>query len=127
MADEPTSQPPGREPQVGDFVGHYRLVELLAVGGMGMIFKPYSEARRRYVAVKNVSPQLAADPARSQRFLAEARALANLNHPNTIQIHFVGQHQGVPFFAMELVDGFDLETVLREQKQFEVAQAVQII
>ena len=82
MADEPTSPSPSRDLQVGDYVGHYRLVELLAVGGMGMVFKAYEEALHRHVAVKILSPQLAADPALSQRFLAEARALANAaRHP----------------------------------------------
>lgn len=116
-----------REPQIGDQLGHYRLVELLAVGGMGVIFKAYDEPLGRHVAVKVLSPKLAADGEFAKRFLLEARAVANLNHPNIIQMHYISQQDGLLFFAMELVAGQNLDALVRQQKVMPARDAAGLI
>src|SRR6266436_9074588 len=88
---------------VGDTLGQYQLVELLAVGGMGLIFRGYDGSLQRYVAVKVLAPELAADAEVARRFLDEARAAATLNHPNVVHVYSAGEQGGAFYFAMELV------------------------
>lgn len=116
-----------REPQVGDVLGDYRLEELLGVGGMGTVFKAYDQSLNRYVAVKVLAPKLVADHEFVQRFLQEAQAVAQLNHPNIIQIYYIAQQGATLFFAMELVEGAELETLLQQRQRFSAAEAVEII
>jgi len=114
-------------PQVGERLGHYQLTELLAVGGMGMVFRAYEEALDRQVAVKVLSPELAADEQFANQFISEARAAATMSHANIVHVYNVGEDRGLLFFAMELVEGDNLDTLLRSVRQFNIAEAVQLI
>lgn len=104
-------------PAVGSYLGHYRLVEKLDEGGMGAVFKAHEAALDRHVAVKVLSPQLAQDADFVNRFLREARAVAALNHPNIIQIYFIGQHDDYIYFAMEFVEGLPFDLLLKQPKK----------
>lgn len=106
-------------PAAGSYLGHYRLVEKLDEGGMGAVFKAHEAALDRFVAVKVLSPQLAQDADFVNRFLREARAVAALNHPNIIQIYFIGQHDDYIYFAMEFVDGYPFDLLVKHRKPTE--------
>ena len=89
-------------------VGGYALGRLLGEGGMGRVFAATDPALGRPVAVKVMRPELAAKPDARQRFLREARAAAAVSHDHVVRIYQVGEDDGVPFLAMELLDGQSL-------------------
>jgi Tol biopolymer transport system component len=90
---------------VGDKLGPYEIVAPIGAGGMGEVYKARDARLKREVAVKTLSGEFAADTTRRQRFEAEARAVAALNHPNIVAIYDVGTHDGTPYIVTELVDG----------------------
>jgi serine/threonine protein kinase len=92
------------------------IVSTLGEGGMGVVYKAVQKPLGRTVALKVLSPQLAADPAFVERFTREAKALASLNHPNIVAIHDFGVHDGVPYLLMEHVDGTPLRKMLAAKK-----------
>jgi serine/threonine protein kinase len=114
-------------PQQGDRLGHYRLVKNIAVGGVGTVYQAQDEGLNRMVALKVLAPELMADKAFVDQFWQEAKLLAALTHPHIIQIYFIGTEKGRLFYAMELVDGFNLESLLTQHKQFNTYEAVEFI
>jgi len=108
-------------------LGHYEIVSELGRGGMGVVYKGYEPALNRHVAIKELSPSLAGDPSLVERFLREARSMAALNDPHIIQIYFIGQENGQPFFVMEFVEGESLSQVLRREGKLKVADALKIM
>lgn len=108
-------------------LGHYEIVSELGRGGMGVVYKGYEPALNRHVAIKELSPSLAGDPSLVERFLREARSMASLNDPHIIQIYFIGQENGQPFFVMEFVEGESLSQVLRREGKLKVADALKVI
>jgi serine/threonine-protein kinase len=122
---EHTSSP--REATMKTQLGHYEIVSELGRGGMGVVYKGYEPALNRHVAIKELSPSLAGDPSLVERFLREARSMASLNDPHIIQIYFIGQENGQPFFVMEFVEGESLSQVLRREGKLKVADALKII
>ena len=108
-------------------LGHYEIVEELGRGGMGVVYKGFEPALNRHVAIKELSPSLANDPSLVERFLREARSMAALNDPHIIQIYFIGQENGQPFFVMEFVEGDSLSQVLRREGKLSVADALKIM
>lgn len=104
-----------RLPELGERIARsYRVIEVLGEGGMGVVFRAHDEHLDRDVAVKMVQPRWASKAHLRARFLAEARAQARLKHPNVIEVYAFGEHDGLPFFAMEHVRGRTLEQVLDE-------------
>lgn len=94
--------------------GRYRLVELLGRGGMGEVWRAFDSETNRLVAVKVLPAQLAVDPTFGDRFRREANAAAGLNNPHVIPIHHFGEIDGRLYVDMRLVEGRDLQQVLRE-------------
>ena len=94
--------------------GDYELVELLARGGMGVVYKARQLSLHRTVALKMIQAGALASPAEVKRFHAEAQAVAQLQHPNIVAVHEIGEHEGQHYFSMDYVAGRTLAEVVRE-------------
>ena len=93
-------------------LGGYRLIKKLGQGGMGSVYKAEQISLRRDVAIKMLDPRLAQNKAYLERFTSEAKAAAQLNHRNLVQIFDVGESHGVYYFSMEYIDGQDIGQIL---------------
>jgi serine/threonine protein kinase len=97
----------------GTEIGHYKIIEKIGAGGMGEVYLAEDTELKREVALKFLPPHLCADEDCRARFKREAQAAAALKHPNIITIYEVSDHNGRPFFAMELVEGESLREIIK--------------
>ena len=107
--------------------GRYEILQLLGEGGMGAVYKAKDRELDRFVALKLIRRELAANPAIVARFKQELLLSHKVTHKNVIRIYDLGDSDGLKFISMEYVEGRDLRTLILEQKKFPPEEAVEII
>ncbi|MBN2205773.1 MAG: serine/threonine-protein kinase, partial [Candidatus Aminicenantes bacterium] len=110
---------------IGQTLLHYRIVDKIGAGGMGVVYKALDTHLDRPVAVKVLPADRVADPDRKSRFIQEARAASALRHPNIVVIHDIASDQGLDFMVMELVEGRPLDEVIG-RKGLKLADALSV-
>src|SRR6476619_2811605 len=96
----------------GTRLGPYEIIEAIGQGGMGEVYRARDARLQRDVAIKTVAARAVTDPAFLARFDREARAVAALSHPNILSIHDIGTHAGIPYVAVELLEGATLRSAI---------------
>ncbi|MGH8089964.1 MAG: protein kinase domain-containing protein [Rudaea sp.] len=107
--------------------GQYQLMSELGRGGMGVVFKARDVALDRFVAIKVLADALAHDPRVVERFQREARAVAALDDAHVVHVYAIGSEGGLPYFAMEFVDGVSLDALLKREKHLAPDQAARLV
>ncbi|MGA8503774.1 MAG: tetratricopeptide repeat protein [Candidatus Sulfotelmatobacter sp.] len=114
--------------QSGDILGgRYEILQMLGEGGMGAVYKARDRELDRFVALKLIRPELAANPSILARFKQELLLSREVTHRNVIRIYDLGDADGVKFITMEFVEGQDLRSLIQEKKKFPPEEAVELM
>jgi serine/threonine protein kinase len=108
-------------------IGRYTIVGRIGKGGMGMVYRGRDEVLEREVAVKTLTIEGTLDEESRQRFEIEAKAAARLQHPNIVTVFELGEERGLPFIAMELLPGVDLESLLRSGEALLLREKLEVL
>jgi serine/threonine protein kinase/tetratricopeptide (TPR) repeat protein len=114
--------------EIGDVLGgRYEILQLLGEGGMGAVYKARDRELDRFVALKLIRPELAANPSILARFKQELLLSREVTHRNVIRIFDLGDADGVKFITMEFVEGQDLRSLIQEKKKFPPEEAIELM
>ncbi|HET9318043.1 MAG TPA: protein kinase [Vicinamibacteria bacterium] len=108
-------------------IGKYTITGRIGRGGMGMVYRGWDEVLEREVAVKTLTVEKSLEDEHRQRFQIEAKAAAKLQHPNIVTVFELGEDRGLPFIAMELLSGVDLEALLRSGEAMLLAEKLDVM
>ncbi|HSQ55163.1 MAG TPA: serine/threonine-protein kinase [Gemmata sp.] len=117
-------EPPGRPDSLGR-LGHYEVLEVLGRGGFGIVYRAFDEVLQRVVAVKVLSPSMAATSPARKRFIREAQSAAPIQHENVVRVHAVGETP-LPYLVMEFISGETLQQRLDRTGPLEATEVVRI-
>jgi DNA-binding beta-propeller fold protein YncE len=111
----------------GSVVADFRIEGVVGRGGMGVVYRAVQVSLDRPVALKLITPALAADPRFRERFERESRLAASLDHPNVVPVYAAGDHEGVLYISMRFVDGVDLRTLIKAEGRLAPEHAARIV
>ncbi len=128
-SNQPPISEPGVQPVAGQIIDHFKVMRMLARGGMGEVYLARDTQLGRKVALKMVRPKHFGSQRAKERFMAEARMTAKLSHPHIVTIHGVGEHEGMPYVALEYLEGQTLweragDRRLSQQEAFRIMISV---
>jgi eukaryotic-like serine/threonine-protein kinase len=124
--DQPCMLAPAKATDEIGRLGPYRVLQVLGIGGMGVVYKAEDPNLGRIVALKAMLPSAARKKSATERFLREARAAAALKHDHVVSIFQVGEDRGIPFLAMEFLEGESLEDCLKRERRLSVSNSLRI-
>ena len=110
-------------PMIGQELSHFRVLEQIGAGGMGVVYRGLDVRLQRPVAIKVLPREALADPERRERFVREARTASALNHPGIVTVYEIGSERGTDFIAMELIEGQSLRAEISSGMSAEAALA----
>src|SRR5437899_4015081 len=103
-------------------LGDYRIIREIGHGGMGVVYEAEQVSLGRHVALRVLPRQVLADPRTKRRFEREAKAAAKLHHTNIVPVFGIGEHDGLPYYVMQFIQGLALDEVLREVKRLRAGE-----
>jgi len=109
-----------------EYIGRYRILEVLGKGAMAIVYKAYDPNIDRSLAIKVLREERCVDTEYRERFLREARAAGNLSHPNIVTVYDVGEFNDRPYIVMEVVEGNPLDVLMKQGKQFSMDEILDI-
>src|SRR5208282_2400450 len=113
--------------KVGQKIGKYEIVPELGQGGMGIVYKARNRFIGGLVALRTISPGLVSDPEILKRVKREAQAAGTLQHPNIVTIYDLGEADGLPYIAMEFVEGESLQSIVNRRARIPLAAKLKLV